>query len=103
MYKISFPNALTEEEELLKQTFARLKKKKKILQAIKSGGLNQEKETIHSKAATKQSIPVSVDQTSKAKATEEAKKLVQSGAIKLAGVREKSGFKRSKTLERKQV
>jgi len=101
MMMMHFPAALTEEEEALKQAFARLKKKKKMVQALKAGTLNQEKEAIHSKSANKQASLTSMPRD-KAKATEQAKRLVQSGAIKLTSGREKSGFKRSKNFtERK--
>ncbi|XP_005106068.1 negative elongation factor E [Aplysia californica] len=96
---IHFPNALTEEEETLKQAFAKLKKKKKMVQAMKAAAHNQEKEAVHNKSASKPAASSSIDSADKA--TEQAKKLVQSGAIKVASLKEKSGFKRSKTLERK--
>jgi len=99
---IHFPAALTEEEEALKKTFACLKRKKKMLAALKAGVLNQEKEATLNKAATKQAPPNTAMPKDKARATEQAKKLVQSGAIKLASAKEKSGFKRSKNFtERK--
>ncbi|XP_059173927.1 negative elongation factor E-like [Physella acuta] len=94
-----FPIALTEEEEILKQTLARLKKKKKQLQSLKSAANSQEKETTLNKSASKPVPAPSIDAADKA--TEQAKKLVQSGAIKVQSQKEKFGFKRSKNFEKK--
>ncbi|KAK0041947.1 negative elongation factor E [Biomphalaria pfeifferi] len=94
-----FPAALTEEEELLKQTLARLKKKKKQLQSLKAAAQSQEKETTLSKSANKSVPAPSLDSADKA--TEQAKKLVQSGAITVRSQKEKFGFKRSKNFEKK--
>ncbi|CAG5119758.1 unnamed protein product [Candidula unifasciata] len=99
MVFLHFPSALTEEEEILKQTMAKLKKKKKLVQSLKAAGGNQEKEAVHNKSANKPAPAPSMDSADKA--TEQAKKLVQSGAIKVTGQKEKSGFKRSKTFEKK--
>lgn len=94
MVFLTFPNALTDEEEMLKQKYAKLRKKKKQLLALKA-----------TKPETQQKP---LDQVSKkppesaGEATEQAKKLVQSGAIKVgSGSKEKMGFKRSKHLEKK--
>ncbi|CAL1526522.1 unnamed protein product [Lymnaea stagnalis] len=94
-----FPTAFTEEEEILKQTLAKLKKKKKQLQYLKSAALSQEKETSLNKTANKPVPAPSIDSADKA--TEQAKKLVQSGAIKVQSQKEKFGFKRSKNFEKK--
>ncbi|BFZ20831.1 hypothetical protein BsWGS_23870 [Bradybaena similaris] len=96
---LHFPSALTEEEEVLKQTLAKLKKKKKQVQSLKAAAGSQEKETVHNKLTSKPAPAPSLDSADKA--TEQAKKLVQSGAIKVTGQKEKSGFKRSKTFEKK--
>lgn len=90
---ITFPNALTEEEEILKQKFALLRKKKKQLHALRN-----------TKQELQQKLQDSVKRPpeSAEEATEQAKKLVQSGAIKLGhGSKEKIGFKRSKLMEKK--
>ncbi|GFS23461.1 negative elongation factor E [Elysia marginata] len=100
MALIHFPSSLSEEEETLKQTFAKLKRKKKQLASLKTAAQNQEKETNHHNKTV--SKPVATPSMNAAdKATEQAKKLVQSGAIKVTELKEKSGFKRSKTLEKK--
>uniref|UniRef100_A0A0B6ZTN5 Negative elongation factor E n=1 Tax=Arion vulgaris TaxID=1028688 RepID=A0A0B6ZTN5_9EUPU len=99
MVFIHFPAALTEEEEILKQTLAKLKKKKKQVQSLKAAANNQEKETTHNKSANKPAPTPSMNSADKA--TEQAKKLVQSGAIKVTSQKEKFGFKRSNTFEKK--
>ncbi|KAL8567082.1 hypothetical protein ACOMHN_027509 [Nucella lapillus] len=79
---------------MLKQKYTKLRKKKKQLQSLKT---------------TKPEVqPKPFDQISKkapesaGEATEQAKKLVQSGAIKVgSGSKEKAGFKRSRHLEKK--
>ncbi|GFO17725.1 negative elongation factor e [Plakobranchus ocellatus] len=100
MAYLHFPSALSEEEETLKQTFAKLKKKKKQLVSLKAAAQNQEKETNHhNKTVNKPAAAPFIGSADKA--TEQAKKLVQSGAIKMTELKERSGFKRSKTLEKK--
>ncbi|KAK3768443.1 hypothetical protein RRG08_053435 [Elysia crispata] len=100
MALLHFPSTLSEEEETLKQTFAKLKRKKKQLVSLKAAAQNQEKETNHhNKSVNKPAVAPSMDAADKA--TEQAKKLVQSGAIKVTELKERSGFKRSKTLEKK--
>ncbi|XP_025114244.1 negative elongation factor E-like [Pomacea canaliculata] len=94
MVYITFPSTLTEEEETLKQKYAKLRKKRKALQALKTA----KPESLQKNA--EQSAKRSAE--SAEEATEQAKKLVQSGAIKVgSGSREKKGFKRSKNLEKK--
>ncbi|KAH9488228.1 hypothetical protein Btru_064292 [Bulinus truncatus] len=88
-----------QEEEILKQTLAKLKKKKKQLQSLKAAALNQEKESTLNKSSIKSVPAPSIDSADKA--TEQAKKLVQSGAITVKSRKEKSGFKRSKNFEKK--
>ncbi|RUS80413.1 hypothetical protein EGW08_011825 [Elysia chlorotica] len=100
MALLHFPSTLSEEEENLKQTFAKLKRKKKQLVSLKAAAQNQEKETNHhNKSVNKPAAAPSMGAADKA--TEQAKKLVQSGAIKVTELKERSGFKRSKTLEKK--
>lgn len=101
MALLHFPSALSEEEEMLKQTFAKLKRKKKQLASLKTAAQNQEKETNHHNKIVKKPVAAPVSMNAADKATEQAKKLVQSGAIKVTELKEKSGFKRSKTLEKK--
>ncbi|GAB1598721.1 negative elongation factor E-like isoform X1 [Argonauta hians] len=90
---INFPAALTEEEEFLKQKYAKLRKKKKALQAMRIA--KPENQT----AATP---PVKRPAESSADALEHAKRLLKSGAIKLNNEnKEKQSFKRSKNFEKK--
>ncbi|XP_043204843.1 negative elongation factor E-like isoform X2 [Amphibalanus amphitrite] len=93
MVYLHFPTNLTEEEIVLQNKYAKLRKKKKALQALKAP--RQEPEPIHP-----------VKRPSEAKdAKEYAKKLIRSGAIRSIERRddnkEKTTFKRSKGLERK--
>ncbi|KAK7095524.1 negative elongation factor E-like [Littorina saxatilis] len=91
---LTFPNALTEEEEMLKQKYARLRKKRKQLQALKTA----KPETQQKPSSQSAKRPAE----SAGEATEQAKKLVQSGAIKVgSGSKEKSGFKRSRNQEKR--
>lgn len=92
MVYISLPATLTEEEEILRQKYARLRKKKKQLQALKT--VKPEREQVKEKPAKRPS-------ESAEDAKEQAKKLVKSGAIKLSDKKEKQGFKRSRNLEKK--
>ncbi|XP_037083126.1 negative elongation factor E-like [Pollicipes pollicipes] len=93
MVYLHFPTNLTEEEMVLQNKYAKLRKKKKALLALKTP--RQEPEPIHP-----------VKRPSEAKdAKEYAKKLIRSGAIrsieKKEDHKEKTTFKRSKGLERK--
>ncbi|XP_076438304.1 negative elongation factor E-like [Babylonia areolata] len=94
MVFLTFPNALTDEEEMLKHKYAKLRKKKKQLLALKA---------TKPEAQQKPSDQVlKKPPESAGEATEQAKKLVQSGAIKVgSGSKEKTGFKKSKHLEKK--
>ncbi|XP_052789968.1 negative elongation factor E-like [Mya arenaria] len=92
MVYIHFPANLTEEEEMLKLKYARLRKKKKQLQALKT--IKPEREPVKEK-------PVKRPSESAEDAKEQAKKLVMSGAIKLSDKKEKQGFKRSRNFEKK--
>uniref|UniRef100_UPI00358F4B67 negative elongation factor E isoform X2 n=1 Tax=Myxine glutinosa TaxID=7769 RepID=UPI00358F4B67 len=88
---------LTEEEEVLQKKFARLKKKKKAAVALKKqNAVNANAQTGIKRSLSDQPI---VDS---ATATEQAKRLVKSGAISAIKVENKSsGFKRSRMLEGK--
>lgn len=92
MVFINLPPNLTEEEEILRQKYAFLRKKRKQLQALKT--VKPEREPVKEK-------PVKRSSESAEDAKEQAKKLVKSGAIKLSDRKEKQGFKRSRNLEKK--
>lgn len=88
MVFITLPPNLTEEEELLQQKFAKLKKKKKALAALKTPKLEKQ-----------ESVSESVKRPAEAAAdaTEQAKKLIKLGAIKVEpDRREQQTFKRTK-------
>lgn len=88
-----FPPTLTEEEEILKQKYAKLRKKKKALQALKTAKPEKEQDKGN---VTKR--PAESAEHAKLK----AKKLLKAGAIKIGtDSSEKKGFKRSKTWEKK--
>ncbi|XP_029656219.1 negative elongation factor E isoform X1 [Octopus sinensis] len=90
---INFPSALTEEEEFLKQKYAKLRKKKKALQAMRIA--KPESQTVNTP-------PVKRPSESSADALEHAKRLLKSGAIKLNNEnKDKQSFKRSKNFEKK--
>lgn len=92
-----FPSSLTEEEETLQKKFAKLKKKKKAVMALKK----QSTANPSTQSGLKRSVSEqpTVDG---AAATEQAKKLMKSGAISAIRPETKSsGFKRSRTLEGK--
>ncbi|KAM3911690.1 negative elongation factor E isoform 2-T2 [Leptodactylus fuscus] len=94
---VSLPPVLTEEEEALQRKFAKLKKKKKALLALKK----QTSTNQTSQAGIKRSLS---DQPAvdTATATEQAKMLVKTGAISaIKSGTKNSGFKRSRTLEGK--
>lgn len=94
MVYIQFPKNLTEEEEILRQKYAKLRKKRKILQQLRM--VKPERET---PAAAPQKRPAP---ESAKNAKEQAKKLLKSGAIKIeVDNQEKHIFKRSKNLEKK--
>lgn len=84
-----FPSQLTEEEEILQQKYAKLKKKKKALAVLRAPKLEKQE-------STSDSLKRPADEDA-ADATEQAKKLLKSGALKLASERkEQATFKRSK-------
>ncbi|XP_046376272.1 negative elongation factor E-like [Haliotis rufescens] len=94
MVNLHFPATLTEEEEQLKLKYAKLKKKKKALQQMKTA--KPEPQVVKEKEAAKRPHESAGD------AMIQAKKLVQKGLIKIeSDTREKTGFKRSKYLEKK--
>ncbi|GAB6021885.1 hypothetical protein CHUAL_006051 [Chamberlinius hualienensis] len=86
MVFLHFPTNLTEEEQMLRSKYVKLRKKKKALQLLKTPKPEPEK-------------PIAQKRHAK-DAKEAAKKLLLSGAIKV-GNKEKQGFKRSKNFERK--
>ncbi|XP_051520654.1 negative elongation factor E [Myxocyprinus asiaticus] len=92
-----FPSSLTEEEEALQKKYAKLKKKKKALLALKKQiSTNQTSQTGLKRTLSDQPV---VDT---ATATEQAKMLIKSGAISaIKSENKNSGFKRSRTLEGK--
>ncbi|KAM4696553.1 negative elongation factor E [Rhinophrynus dorsalis] len=94
---VLLPASLTEEEETLQRKFAKLKKKKKALLALKK----QTSTNQTSQAGIKRSLS---DQPAvdTATATEQAKMLVKTGAISaIKSGTKNSGFKRSRTQEGK--
>ncbi|XP_061189108.1 negative elongation factor E-like [Saccostrea echinata] len=90
---VNFPQNLTEEELILKQKYAILKKKKKALQAIRTA--KPEREQPQAAPAKRPAAESAED------AKEQAKKLLKSGSIKIKVDNEKQSFKRSKNQERK--
>uniref|UniRef100_A0A8V5GUU1 Negative elongation factor E n=1 Tax=Melopsittacus undulatus TaxID=13146 RepID=A0A8V5GUU1_MELUD len=93
---LALPPGLTEEEEALQKRFAKLRKKKKALLALKK---QQNAAGPSGQGGIKRSLS---DQPplDTAMATEQAKLLVKSGAISAIKAETKnSGFKRSRTLE----
>ncbi|XP_060070835.1 negative elongation factor E-like [Ylistrum balloti] len=94
MVYINFPARLTDEEEKLRQKYALLRKKKKVLQALKTAKPEREPPA---QQPAKRPAPESAED-----AKEQAKKLLKSGAIKIASdSQDKHSFKRSKYLEKK--
>ncbi|CAE1177555.1 RDBP [Acanthosepion pharaonis] len=90
---INFPSALTEEEEFLKQKYAKLRKKKKALQAMR---------VAKPESQASNTPPAKRPLESSADALEHAKQLLKSGAIKLNNEnKDKQSFKRSKNFEKK--
>ncbi|OWF37470.1 negative elongation factor E-like [Mizuhopecten yessoensis] len=91
---INFPARLTDEEEKLRQKYALLRKKKKILQALKTAKPERE---VPAQQPAKRPAPESAED-----AKEQAKKLLKSGAIKIASdSQDKHSFKRTKFMEKK--
>lgn len=93
MVQINFPSTLTEEEEILKQKYAKLRKKKKALLAARAPKLEKEQPV---NTPAKRAAPESAED-----ATQQAKKLLKSGAIKIKENQEKQNFKRSKNFEKR--
>ncbi|XP_064616296.1 LOW QUALITY PROTEIN: negative elongation factor E-like [Liolophura sinensis] len=95
MVYVNFPVKLTEEEETLQKKYAKLRKKRKSLQAHKTGKQD------HQQGNTP---PVKrlASEASTEEAKEAAKKLLKSGIIKLKDdSKDKHSFKRSKNFEKK--
>lgn len=94
MVYLHFPNNLTEEEQMLQAKYAKLKKKKKALQAWKAP-----------KPEPERTAPAQKRPTEGRDAREVARKLLKSGAItaipKIQKRPEQAGFKRPRGLERK--
>ncbi|XP_077142184.1 negative elongation factor E [Ranitomeya variabilis] len=94
---VLLPPVLTDEEEALQRKFAKLKKKKKALLALKKQ--TSTNQTIQAGIKRSLSDQPAVDT---ATATEQAKMLVKTGAISaIKSGTKNSGFKRSRTLEGK--
>lgn len=92
MVYIHFPSNLTEEELMLQTKYAKLKKKKKALQALKAPKQEPEKNLIPKRPADARD------------AREVARKLLKSGAIQAIQkpqLKQESSFKRPKGQERK--
>ncbi|XP_055537838.1 negative elongation factor E isoform X2 [Wyeomyia smithii] len=92
MVYIHFPSNLTEEEIMLQTKYAKLKKKKKALQALKAPKQEPEKNLIPKRPADARD------------AREVARKLLKSGAIQAIQkpqLKQESSFKRPKGQERK--
>lgn len=97
---INFPNQLTSEEEQLLKKIAKMKKKKKIYIEKKAQLKESQNEIIQhtTSSSTTQNTSLKRPASSKAKqidAKEAAKKLIQSGVIKLETDNKVKGFKRS--------
>ena len=100
MVFLQFPSKLTEEETMLQAKYAKLRKKKRQLAAVKNPDAAEK--------AEKEAQKKVVSTTSAKDAKEVAKKLIRTGAIaaiQKSAEREKiekfGGFKRSQMLERK--
>ncbi|XP_056278461.1 negative elongation factor E [Pseudoliparis swirei] len=92
---VVFPSSLTEEEEALQKKYAKLRKKKKALLALKKqNSTNQTNQSGLKRTLSDQPV---VDT---ATATEQAKMLIKTGAISaIKSENKNSGFKRSRMLE----
>ena len=105
MVFLHLPSTLTQEEEVLQMKYAKLRKKKKLLAAIKAQNSNKDTE---SKPVTGPITSTHKKPLGTGDAKEQAKKLIRSGTINLHPTQEKdrggeksTGFKRSQGLERK--
>ena len=104
MVFLHLPSTLTPEEETLQMKYAKLRKKKKLLAAIKAQNANKDSD---SKPATGPTTSIHKKSLCTGDAKEQAKKLIRSGTINLHPTQEKdrgeksTGFKRSQGLERK--
>nr|CAG4645866.1 EOG090X0F8Z [Lynceus sp. MCZ IZ 141354] len=95
VYHLHFPSSYTEEEQMLQAKYAKLRKKKKALVALRTPKPEVEKSSLPTKRP---------HQNEARDAREVAKKLLKSGAIQVAKPdrsKDSTGFKRSRTLERK--
>ncbi|KAL3870607.1 hypothetical protein ACJMK2_038656 [Sinanodonta woodiana] len=88
----NLPPNFSEEEEALRLKYAKLRKKKKTLQALKAA--KPEKEQVKDQ-------PIKRTAESADDAKEQVKKLLKSGAIRIQEKHEKHNFKRSRILEKK--
>ncbi len=108
MVFLHLPNSMTEEEQMLQSKYVKLRKKKKLVAALKNPTANKTETDIKllSSSASTTSGP-SKKPLSTGDAKEQAKKLIRAGAINLQPSQEKdrgeksTGFKRSQGLERK--
>jgi len=92
---MTFPTALTAEEKHLKELFEKLKTVRRAIAAARgSGGTSGGGD--HPKAAERRTVKRSIEE-----ATEEVKRKVMMGTITVNKVREKSTFKRSKTIDKR--
>jgi len=88
MVYMHFPQNLTEEEELLQKKYAKLKKKKKILAALRAPKPEPKQDNHESGKRSAEAA---------ANAMEQAKKLLKTGAIKLeSDKKDGASFKRSR-------
>ncbi|XP_071948449.1 negative elongation factor E-like [Antedon mediterranea] len=94
--KMLFPSRLTEEEEILQQKFALLKKKKRALYLLKQAKAKPPAES--QEAKPKGNAKRTISEVSQEEAKEMAKKVL---ATQSAMVKKEKGFKRSKHFERK--
>ncbi|XP_071801819.1 negative elongation factor E-like isoform X2 [Asterias amurensis] len=91
-----FPSRMTEEEEMLQNKYAKIRKKKKVLQQLKN---NKNKPApLTPQPGTKRALP----ETSQEDAKEMAKKVLAAEQAKQAKLEENksSGFKRSRKMQR---
>lgn len=110
MVFLHLPSSLTDEEQMLQSKYAKLRKKKKQVAALKNQSSNKPESELKPSVST--TLTSSSSSSSKkilgaGDAKEQAKKLIRAGAINIAPSQEKdrgdkaAGFKRSQGLERK--
>ncbi|XP_064649570.1 negative elongation factor E-like [Lineus longissimus] len=88
MKYVHYPQHLTEEEEILTKKYAKLRKKRKALQALRM----PKADPVHQQQQAPVNLKRSATESEEIK--EDIKKLVKAGAIKLESDREKKAFKR---------